>query len=464
MDDINGKVKVHTDSNHLTSYVQVSAPSEGGLACTVEDVEMVLKKHNIVFGLVKNAIVEAVKQENWGKELVVARGIAPVDGQNAVLFYKVEISKGSAVPVVDEKGQVDYRDLGIINNVSKGQLLVERKAPTEGKKGTDVFGRELKPRPGKDIALPRGKNTVVSEDEMNLYAAIDGHVRIAERKLTVNPVFELNGDVDYSSGNIDFNGSVVIIGNIASGFKVRAGGDIEVHGFIEGAEIVAGGSLHVKGGIKSGLKGIIRAGENITARFVENSRLEAGKDIIIREAIMQSHIRAGGNVRVNDRRAIIVGGIVQAFEEVECKILGSQLATQTVIEVGINPYHREEYQCLLNERKAKKKIYEDLGHNLQLIQKSGIAPQDLPESKRRTLIKMLDEYKSVRKEITAAEERIEVLEEEFERVKWATVKAHELVCPGVKISIGNSYYIVNDQIKYAQFILEEGEIKLTSLS
>jgi uncharacterized protein (DUF342 family) len=156
---------------------------------------------------------------------------------------------------------------------------------------------------------------------------------VIDRKISIDAVFLLNGNVDFSSGNIDFVGNVLINGSIASGFSVKAQGDIEVKGFIEGAEVIAGGNILVKGGIKSGVKGIVKAGENISARFVENARLEAGKDIIVREAIMQSFIKAGGNVMVSDRKATIVGGVVQASHTVEAKIIGSQLATQTVIEL-----------------------------------------------------------------------------------------------------------------------------------
>ena len=71
-----------------------------------------------------------------------------------------------------------------------------------------------------------------------MYAAIDGLVTKTEKeKLNVFPVYEVNGDVDYNIGNIDFVGTVVIRGNILTGFRVKASGDIRVTGGIEGAEV-----------------------------------------------------------------------------------------------------------------------------------------------------------------------------------------------------------------------------------
>ena len=46
-----------------------------------------------------------------------------------------------------------------------------------------------------------------------MYAALDGLLTKTEKgKINVFPVYEINGDVDYSIGNIDFVGTVVIRG------------------------------------------------------------------------------------------------------------------------------------------------------------------------------------------------------------------------------------------------------------
>jgi uncharacterized protein (DUF342 family) len=367
-------------------------------------------------------------------------------------------------PKIDEKGNVDFKDLNLIHNVKAGTELVERIPPTEGTGGMDVTGKELLPRKGKNINLPRGKNTVCDEQEKYLYAAIDGHVSIRDGKVVVDSVFELRGDVDYSSGNIEFIGNILINGSINSGFQVKAGGDIEVRGFIEGATVLAGGSIMVRGGITAGVKGIIRAAENISARFVENSRLEAGRDIIIREAIMQSYVKAGGSVMVTDKRATIVGGVIQAACEVESRTIGSQLATQTVIEVGLNPAYREEYGQLLKTRTEKTRALETLNHNLQVYQKSGISVDQISDKKRLALIKLLDQLKKMRQEAAAIDERIAFLESEFEQIHASRIKALDIVYPGVRITIGHSIYVINDIIKYAQFVLDEGEVRLTSLN
>ncbi|MDD2619639.1 MAG: FapA family protein [Syntrophomonadaceae bacterium] len=459
----NGQAKVNIPRDQLKAFLVISAPIGSGVGCTMDEAKKALADHNVTYGLIEENIEEALLEENWGREYLVAQGKEAVNGTDAKLIFKFPLPKERMGPKADEQGNVNYHDLGLVYNVRKGSPLVERIPPTEGIPGTSISGTEIVAKTGKDVRLPKGKNTVADNEDKLLYAVLEGNVNVIDNKVVVDPLLQISGDVDYSTGDIDFVGDVLINGNVNTGFKVKAEGNIEIKGFIEGAEVTAGGSILIKGGITGGIKGCVRARENINCRFIENSNVEAGRDIIVKDSIMQSFIKAGGSVRVNDKRAIIVGGIIQAAQEVESKVLGSQLATQTIVEVGINPYFREEYQHLLKSKNEKKKIYDNISNNLQVFQKSGVSPENLNESKRLTLMKMLEDFKRLRQEITEMDERTLYLEEQFNRSHSAKVKVLETVYPGVRISIGQAIYIVNDTIKYAAFVLDEGEVKLTSL-
>ncbi len=460
---IDGKANIIIDKDLLKAYLEIVPPSGGGNPCTMEMVKPALAEKNISFGINEDSIKEALEEKNWGFKILVAEGKPPVNGKDAKIIYKFPLPSERTGPKIDEKGNVNYYDLGLIHNVKMGQLLVEKIPGDDGNPGTSVLGTEIPARKGKDIRLPRGNNTVADEDELNLFATIDGHVSIADSKVIVNPVLTIARDVDFSTGDIDFVGNVCINGNVNSGFKVNSGGDIEIRGFIDGAEVTAAGSILVKGGITGCMKTLIKAKDSIYAHFVENSRLDAGRDVAVREAIMQSYIKAGGNITVSGRKALIVGGIIQAGREVEARVMGSQLATQTIIEVGVSPYLREEYQVLNRVKGEKKKTMDIINHNLQVFQRSGISPENLSEKKKMELIKMLDNLKNLRQELEQITERIAVIENEFQKTQAAKVRVLEIVYPGVRISIGQSIYIVNDPIKYSEFILDQGEVRLTSL-
>ncbi len=462
--DMDGQVKISFGPGKMQAFIEVTAPVGSGLPCGREQVIKALNEFEITYGIDETAIDRALDPQNWNKKILIATGKEPEHGKDGKLIYKFPLAHERKALKEDEKGNVDYHERGLIYNVKMGELLVERIPPTEGTPGRDVTNREIPAKKGRDYRLPRGKNTVADQEERNLFAACDGHVTMIDGKVVVDSVLVITQDIDFATGNIDFVGNIIIHGNITSGFKVYASGDIEIKGSVEAAEVVAGGSIQVRNGIISGAKGIVKAGQNVYAKFIENSTVEAGGDVLVRDSIMQSVIRSGGSVKVTDRRAIIVGGIIQAYNLVESKTLGSQLATQTIVEVGINPHYREEYHNLIKVKTEKKKIYDTLNQNLQSIQRSGVSLDSLSDKRRLALIKMLDEFKTVRQEIASYEERLSFLEGEFEKTQAAKVRVLETVYPGVKISIGQAVYTVNDPIKYAEFIYQDGEVRLTSLS
>jgi uncharacterized protein (DUF342 family) len=172
MEKVNGQASIFIESDKMKAYLEVSAPTEGGDPCTYEAVKRALGEVNVVFGVDENAIKEALQEANWGRKFIVATGKPAVDGKDAVIKYNFILPSEKLKPSVDDKGNVDYREMGLIHNVRKGELLAERTPPIPGEKGMDVQGRELLPRAGRDLPLPKGKNTVANQDGTMLYAPL----------------------------------------------------------------------------------------------------------------------------------------------------------------------------------------------------------------------------------------------------------------------------------------------------
>ena len=121
----------------------------------------------------------------------------------------------------------------LIKNVREGQRLVTLIPHTEGIPGKNVKGEEVPGKDGKKLALPKGKNVNITEDGLGLISTVDGEVKLLDGKVSVFSVYEVKKDVDNSTGNIRFNGKVVVMGNVLTGFIIEAEGDIEVYGVVE---------------------------------------------------------------------------------------------------------------------------------------------------------------------------------------------------------------------------------------
>lgn len=277
------------------------------------------------------------------------------------------------------------------------------------------------------------------------------------------PVYEVPGDVNFSTGNIDFVGNVVVKGNVTEGFVVKAQGDVEIRGSIAGGSILASGHIQVKNGIQGVGKGIVQSGGNIFTKFIENARISADGDVVVGEAIMHSHVNAKGNVLVGGRKGVIVGGVIRAGAEINAKIVGSNLSTHTELEAGINPELREKYN------NATKSL-EEATNNLDKTQKAFVLLKtmetnlgELPTEKKAMLVKVSRAQFQMMALVKTLQEQVAELETELENNNRGKINISGLVHPGVKVTIGPSSYTVGDSLQFTSFVREYGEIKITPL-
>ncbi|MCK5272354.1 MAG: DUF342 domain-containing protein, partial [Sedimentisphaerales bacterium] len=145
---------------------------------------------------------------------------------------------------------------------------------------------------------------------------------------------EISGDVDFSVGNIDFNGEIEIRKNILDLFKVHSKSTITVHGIIEAAEIHTEKDLNGLGGIAGKEKGEISAGQNINAKYITNAHVRAGQDIKVHAEIVNCDLACKGSLTIE--KGPLVGGHTLAFKGIKIKDLGSEADVKTLVEVGID--------------------------------------------------------------------------------------------------------------------------------
>ena len=135
-------------------------------------------------------------------------------------------------------------------------------------------------------------------------------------------------------------------GNVSSNFEIRAGGNVIISGVVEGACIEAGGNIIIARGMNGMAKGILKAGGNIVAKFLENATVSAG-GYVNTESILHSNVTASTEIQVTGKRGFITGGHVRAGQRIEVKTLGATLGAPTVVEVGVDPEKKAEYMLSL---------------------------------------------------------------------------------------------------------------------
>lgn len=452
---IDATIKVYVSKDRLKSYI-IATPPDGGKEISQELILAKLREMGVVYGIKEDVIKTFLELPKYNEQILVAEGKVPQDGKNGSVKY-LFATNVEKKPHVMEDGRVDYYNLGLIQNVIQGQELVEITFPTEGVDGIDIFNRELKAKPGKKVIPPKGKNVSLTQDETIIVADLAGKAFIQDGKVTVTPVVEIPGDVGASTGNICFVGSVVVKGNVLNGFKVEAGGTIEVSGVVEGAEIKATGDIILSKGVQGMNRAIISSGENIIAKYIENAKVEA-KGNINCDAIMHSKIKCSGNLELEGKKGLIVGGDAKVRGDVVAKTIGSPMATVTEIEVGILPEELDEVSGL---KKELNQVVSDIQKTDQAIKLLGRLKESgcITKEKEEMLVKMVRTKVLLNTKLNELKPKLEELEQKAGEDITSKIKATK-VHPGVTITIGNSKKFIKETTQYCVFYEENKSITM----
>lgn len=452
-------LQVTVSDDKLSAYL-VFRRVEDNLTLSVKDLELFLSACGIKYGIQSDTLylIAQKPQEFYFTQNLVAVGTPPRDGVDGSIRVLFEVGDQNVGPQEREDGSVDYKEVRQLANVKAGQLIAERIPPEKGVPGKAVTGEDLPPKDGKEAQFKIGKNVVVNPERTGMYAAIDGLVtRTDKDKLNVFPVYEVNGDVDYTTGNIDFVGTVVVRGNILTGFRVKASGDVRVTGGIEGAEVEADGSIEISGGIIGSNKGYVKAGRNVKCSFVQEGNVIAGEDIIVSQSIMHSNVRAGRNVQCAGAKGLIVGGLVQAGERVTARMIGNSMSTATAIEVGVRPELRQELNDLRTQIRQLTENLDKTEKALALLDQLASTGQ-LTADKLALRTKLTATKRQANVELSEAKDRILEIEKTLEDATMARVDAVNTLWGGTKIVIGRYTRFVKDSAQRVSFRFMDGDI------
>lgn len=451
--------QIRTSDNRLRAEIRFVSSSQDDLWPGVGEVEAALRSFGVVEGVNREAIagmLEGKVPETW---FTVAEGVAPEHGTDAVLELLIEVGPSGPREVQDSGGQVDLKDLGLIRNVEKGAVIVRKTPATPGQDGTDVTGAPVRARPGKDLKILPGKNTELSEDGLSLISLVDGHLRQEGNRYHVSPLFEVRGDVDYSTGNLEFYGQLKVYGAVKEDFRLDARGSIEVQGMVEGASLIAGGDLVLKGSVLGMGKGVLDAKGSITAGYLDQCRIRAGKDLVFQKGLMHCFCQVGRCVRsAGEGSGLILGGRIEAGLEVECLTLGNEMGTRTEVSVGVPP-------DLLDRRKKLERDLLDLGSKKEMVDKNliylsrVIRSEGLSQARKEQVEKYAKLRDLIRDQIDKGQKGLEALDGAIDSMKQkSSVRVHGICYPGVAVTIRGNTLLVREAMSEVCFVYEKGAV------
>ena len=447
--------------DNMTAYVRFFPPAGDGKRLTLDDFLKDLQYHNISFGLCTETLQRHFSGEGmYCTDILLAKGQPPVQGEDARIEYYFNTDMRRR-PTQREDGSVDYFHMTIINQCKKGDELARIIPEIPGKEGRDVYNQPIRPREVHKALLKFGRNIDLSEDKMLITSQVDGHVSLVDDKVFVADVYTVEG-VDISTGNLEYEGSIQVDGNVTENFEVKAGGNVIVNGLVEGAKIIAGGNIIISKGMNGMQKGYLKAGGNILVKFLENARVVAG-GYIETEAIMHSKVSAGTEIRVGGRKGVIVGGFVQSGVKVIAKTIGAGMGSATIVEVGVNPLVKTQFSRMQQAMEELTKTVTNAEVILNNFKEKLAKGESYSEGQLKYMKSVAKLVEDKGAELKSMQERMERFRAMMEVQKMAEVMANNEIHPGTTIIIGDASRTLQSSFQYCKFVREKGEITMKPL-
>ncbi|MFH1563660.1 MAG: FapA family protein [Nitrospirota bacterium] len=442
-------IEIEISPDAMKVFLQInSSVAEGSLI----DVNIIMHKlwnAGVVHGIKGEVILQIIEQKIVGEPILVAEGKPSINGDDAIIDYRFTKALKPRL-LTDLAGRVDYRDLGLIENVKRGEILATKRAATKGVSGITVTGKSVSARDGSDIPLPVGQNTEIIENGTAIISTANGYVVWKESKIGVETVYRVKGDVNMNVGNIHFIGTVEIDGDVREGFRVISEENVIINGGIDNATIRAEKNIEVKYGIR-GKRGYIYAKGDLKSKFIENTTVEVKGDVIVSDAIIHSNVDAGGNVIVLEgKKGVIIGGRIRAGGEVNAKNIGSISEVLTEIEVGIDPSLRQEMLALEEMVEIEQEELREVKLKSNILTTQG---------KKDEALICLKERKELEESLKSGIEALNQIKKHIAANPAGKVSVVEQINPGVSLTIRTKTLLLKIDYKKITFIEKLGEIE-----
>lgn len=450
------ELKIHKSEDKMKAFVDYIPPQGLGMDLSAEDIINSLKEQNIKYGIKKENINKILGSAEKIEGLLIAEGKEPVPGKDAELEFHFE-KDDKHVGTIQEDGTMDFHDLDIVDNIEAGTKLVTKIESEPGEDGKNIEGKKISPEPPKEVSLPKGENTKITEDN-TLISTEEGHLSYQEDKVNIQTVYKVKGDVDFNTGNIDFIGSVFVEGNVTEGFEIKAEGDIHVRGNVEGAHLESEGDIIINKNFIAKNKGEIECEGDFKTKSIQNGKVICKGDVYIKDAIMHSTVHSAGEVKLTGHKGLIVGGEVRATKEINANIIGSSLATKTTVSSGIDPHTRRRFKEAKETLSKSKSNYLKTVKGLNLLKEMKEKNGELPKDKEDMLKRLKETKRDLKEKIDSNEEIVNELSDKVHNASEGKIVANRKIYPGVKIEIGSYQENVDEVHTRTVFKVKDGEL------
>jgi hypothetical protein len=457
-------VSISVATDNMSASITVVSSTDG-IQPSYQEVKSMLAKKGVTRGISKKRIqhlFNSALESPSGKEFteVVASGLPPRNGKPSRIIPLVPNALDRILrPQEIDKDKVDMRNLGDMLCISADQPVARRVKPSEGRMGYTVTNKSLQPNEGEWKEIKLGKNTKIAEyDENLILSELAGQPKFENDQMSVDDTYVSKG-VNVGTGNINYEGAVIVNGDVTENMQIIAKGDITINGFVESAFVKAGGDIIITQGATGKMNDedcrLIAAG-SVFIQHGQGLDIQVGKDLNVKRQLAYSRVICKGHLYVGDPdnpSGNLFASKINAYGSVRAGCVGA--VSGSAIEID----YSEGFNTLTKHLEAVSDLLASLvsvnaDHEVRL---SKINRKKFPRSLHK-IVKNLD--------VTVSKERslltwLRTLQSELEHAKIdyetnARVIATKEMFPGVVVKLNKRIFRAKKETMKSRVVLVEG--------
>ncbi|PCJ52417.1 MAG: hypothetical protein COA79_24005 [Planctomycetota bacterium] len=406
---------------------------------TAELIHKVIEEEHITFGILQDKIDEAVKihadTKKPIKDFLVAQGIPLKETKQGRIIYSFETTVARTFEE-DKKGKIDHRANNSIQSVNEGERIAIIKPPKEGIPGRNIIGITIAPKPPKEAQLKALKNVRSNKENTEFYAEKNGTPIYKRGTISVVDIMQVEGDLNLSTGNIDFDGSISIEGDVGDDYSLKAEGDIFIGGSVGGSKIFAGGSIQIGKGFNARGNGTAECLGNFSAKFLNEAKVLCEKDLIIENEILNSDVKALGKLIMPEGK--LMGGTTTVLSGIFVRDIGSPLGITSTLFPGVNFLYSDRKEGFEKQLKTITERTEMINNTIGPILKDKLKLAILPKDKKANVLNLVNELKTLKADRELIQSELENFLDDNKSNRINEVTVFNVLYPGSIVKIGHS--------------------------
>lgn len=445
---------VRIAENQMTAWLFLARAEK---PYTKEDVYTYLHDNGVTMGFHTSNLSGMIKKHVYEREIKVALGKSNDNGTDGYFEYTFT-PENFKEPKVLEDGGVDYTNMSVLQLVKEGEELAIYHPAVPAKNGYTVTGKVLNAIAAKELPQIPGQGVFIDPKTGVFKAEIEGKVEVLNDRVDVRSTHVVRENVDLIIGKIEFNGDVVVWGNVEAGVVINAARNIEVHGMVEAADLTAGGDIILSGGIQGGQKAKLTAKGNIFADFIEHTIVDAEGDVMA-NSIINCNIKAKKKVIITGKKGSLIGGYTHGLQGIEATSIGNEAEMKTVVHAGCLAEDQKKYLILKKAEQDMRKELSDVEEELTTLQKNKQISKTVNSQLEKRIAQISQERENCHKQLMTIRRNKAIMNVLMEWGKTAKITVDGNIYRGTIVGIGSLLAEVEHNTCYMRYFVIGGKME-----